>query len=75
MEKNDTWQIKFIELYPQATIKVFSKTGQLVFETKGYSSDWDGKYQGKNLPSGSYMYIIDLNDGSDVQRGFVDIIR
>lgn len=73
--KNDTWQIKFIELHPQAKVRVFSKTGQIVFDASGYSSDWDGKYNGKNLPTGSYMYIIDLNDGSEPMRGFVDIIR
>jgi gliding motility-associated-like protein len=73
--KNDTWQIKFIEMHPQASVRVFARTGQLVLDVTGYSSNWDGKYQGKNLPTGSYLYIIDLNDSSEPMRGYVDIIR
>lgn len=73
--KNDTWQIKFIEMHPQASVRVFARTGQMVLDASGYSSNWDGKFQGKNLPTGSYLYIIDLNDGSETMRGYVDIIR
>lgn len=73
--KNDTWKILFIEMHPQASVMVFSRTGQLVFETTGYNSDWNGSSNGKNLPSGSYMYLIDMKDGSEAMRGYVDIIR
>lgn len=73
--KNDTWQIKFIEMQPQANVRVFARTGQMVLDVTGYSSNWDGKYQGENLPTGSYFYSIDLNDGSEPMRGYVDIIR
>lgn len=73
--RNDTWKIKFIEMHPQASVRVFARTGQMVLDVTGYSSNWDGKYQEKNLPTGSYLYIIDLNDGSEPMRGYVDIIR
>jgi gliding motility-associated-like protein len=73
--KNDYWRIEYIELYPNATVQVFDRTGRVVFESTGYDGQFDGTYNGNNLPVGSYMYIIDLKDGSDPMRGFVDIIR
>jgi len=73
--KNDTWTVLFIELYPQAEVFVYSKTGKQVFQASGYQSDWDGTFNGNPLPTGSYMYFIDLKDGSEPMRGYLDIIR
>ncbi len=73
--KNDTWQIKFIELHPNALVQVFDRAGRMVFESNDYSNNFDGTLNGKNLPTGSYFYVIDLMDGSEVLRGFVDIVR
>lgn len=73
--KNDFWKIKFIELHPQAEIFVYSRTGRLVFHATGYNSDWDGTFNGKELPVGSYMYIIDLKNNYEPITGYLDIIR
>ncbi|MBN2777100.1 MAG: gliding motility-associated C-terminal domain-containing protein [Bacteroidales bacterium] len=73
--KNDYWKIMFIEMHPQAEVFVYSRAGQLVFNSTGYNSDWDGTNNGKVLPTGSYLYIIDLKDNSDPMRGYIDIIR
>ncbi len=73
--RNDTWVVKFIELYPEAEIYIYSRTGAQVYYSSNYQSDWDGTDNGKPLPIGSYMYFIDLKDNSDPMRGFLDIIR
>jgi gliding motility-associated-like protein len=73
--KNDYWKILFIEMHPQAEVFVYSRSGQLVFNTTGYNSNWNGTVNGKALPTGSYLYIIDLKDGSEPMRGYIDIIR
>lgn len=73
--KNDYWRIEYIELYPEASVQVFDRTGRIVFETTGYNGQFDGTYNGNSLPVGSYMYIIDLKDENEPMRGFVDIIR
>ncbi|MFH2143474.1 MAG: gliding motility-associated C-terminal domain-containing protein [Bacteroidota bacterium] len=60
--KNDTWEIKNIQLYPQAKVKVFNRWGTLVYSsTNGYDNSWDGKYNGSLLDSGDYYYIVILN--------------
>ncbi|MBN2681157.1 MAG: gliding motility-associated C-terminal domain-containing protein [Bacteroidales bacterium] len=74
---NDTWKILFIEMYPDADVKIFNRQGVSVYSSKGYSDSnaWDGTTNGKDLPMGSYFYVIDLNDGSNPLRGYVDIVR
>ena len=72
---NDTWEIKYLENFQKCTVNVFNRYGQKVFSSVGYPKAWDGKYNGSNLPSGAYYYIIDLKNGTGVASGSVMIIR
>ncbi|MEX2380351.1 MAG: gliding motility-associated C-terminal domain-containing protein, partial [Vicingaceae bacterium] len=60
---NDVWNIRLLEEFPNASVKVYNRWGELLYEqTNGYKEPWDGKYNGKALPVGTYYYIIDLKD-------------
>ncbi|HVW97363.1 MAG TPA: gliding motility-associated C-terminal domain-containing protein [Mucilaginibacter sp.] len=73
---NDNWYIKNIENYPRAEISVYSRYGQRVFKSTGYSIPWDGTENGKKLPAGTYYYIIDLKDDYLPKKaGWVLIVR
>ncbi len=73
---NDYWEISGIGSYPDATVHVYSRWGQLVFSAKnGYREPWDGTFKGKELPMETYFYIIDLKNGSEPITGHVSIIR
>lgn len=72
---NDTWNIKYLESYPGATVDVFNRFGQVVFRSSGYSRPWDGTVQGKVLPIGTYYYIINPKNGKPVYTGSITIIR
>jgi gliding motility-associated-like protein len=61
---NDLWTIAFIELYPENVVEIYNRWGELLFQVQGYQQDWDGTYNGKELPIGTYYYIIDLKDES-----------
>ncbi len=60
--KNDTWVIDYIEQYPDAVVEIYNRWGELLFHSEDYQNDWDGTYNGENLPVGTYYYIIDLHD-------------
>jgi gliding motility-associated-like protein len=47
----------------------------MVFYSDGYTNPWDGTYNGKPLPSGTYYYVIDLGNGDVPYKGDVTIIR
>ncbi len=72
---NDTWNIKYLESYPGATVDVFNRYGQIVFRSFGYSRPWDGTTQGKLLPIGTYYYIINPKNGKPIYTGSITIIR
>ena len=72
---NDTWVIQNMDTYPSATVKVFSRGGQQVFETKTGGAVWDGTQNGKPLPLATYYYVIDLQIGIAPVSGWVVIVR
>jgi gliding motility-associated-like protein len=71
---NDTWQIEYLESYPGTTVDIFNRYGQKVFSSVGYTKPWDGKYNGKVLPVGTYYYVINPKNGRSTMSGSVTII-
>lgn len=72
---NDTWVIPNISNFPKATVEVFKRDGEKVFQSVGYPAPWDGRYRGIDLPAGTYYFIIDTKNGKPVQSGPLTIIR
>jgi gliding motility-associated-like protein len=63
---NDFWVIeKIAEIYPENTLQIFNKSGQLVYEKSPYDNSFDGianvGSSGK-LPIGAYVYQIITGD-------------
>ncbi|QTE36844.1 gliding motility-associated C-terminal domain-containing protein [Mucilaginibacter gossypii] len=73
--KNDYWKINNAQNYPQAIVQIFTRYGQKVFESKGYSVPFDGTYNGTKLPSGVYYYILNLGKSCNLLSGSLSIIR
>lgn len=71
---NDYWVIKGIEDFPECEIFVYNTWGELIFYSKGYTSNWDGKYKGKEVPGGMYLYKIDTKSNNKVFQGYLSII-
>jgi gliding motility-associated-like protein len=72
---NDTWQIKNIHDYPNSTVEIFNRNGSRVFYSINYPIAWDGKYNGSELPSGTYYYVIRPDKTSKPLSGWVAILR
>jgi gliding motility-associated-like protein len=80
--KNDKFRIININAFEEANIKVFSRWGDVIFDYAGTgigyedeSKQWDGTFNGKEIPMGSYVYIIDLKNEEDPYTGTVTIVR
>ncbi|HOU99184.1 MAG TPA: gliding motility-associated C-terminal domain-containing protein [Bacteroidales bacterium] len=80
--KNDRFEIKGIEAYSHVSVEIFNRWGNKLFSFDGsgldyYNSDnqWDGTYNGKELPMGSYLFIVNLFNGEDAITGSVSILR
>jgi gliding motility-associated-like protein len=72
---HDKWEIKYLNTYPGCTVEIYNRYGQLVFQSTSYNKPWDGTFKDKQLPAGTYYYIINPKNGRKQMSGFVDIIR
>lgn len=78
---NDAFVIRGILNFPENTFVIFNRWGNKVYETSSYKNTWDGKTTlglrvgGDELPIGTYFYILDLKDGSDVFKGTIYLNR
>ncbi|MBA5629893.1 choice-of-anchor L domain-containing protein [Moheibacter lacus] len=72
--KNDYWEIRGLEAYPDAHIKIFDRYGKIfVDRTLTVDFRWDGKYKGEPIPSGDYWYIITIEEGTRSVTGHVSV--
>jgi len=72
---NDYWKIPGIELFPKASVMVFTRAGEKVFESVGYTTPFNGTYNGRQLTPGTYYYVINPNTGCSFRSGNLTIIR
>lgn len=76
---HDYWEIKNIEFYPEALVEVYNRSGDRVFRKRNYqntlNSAFTGRVDGKRLPSATYYYIINLENGDEPFTGTVTIVR
>lgn len=70
---NDTWTIGGLEFFPQSSVQVFNRWGQLLFESTGYNTPWDGRYNGSELPVADYYFIITYDQEKEPITGTVTI--
>jgi gliding motility-associated-like protein len=73
--KNDTWRIEALAAFPEATVSVFNRYGQKLFEGSGANAIWNGTYKGELQPPGGYVYQVNFKGRRPVRKGVVMIIR
>lgn len=70
---NDEWVIGGLEYFPNSLVQVYNRWGQLLFESRGYSTRWDGTWNGSKLPVADYYYVITYDESQDPITGTVTI--
>lgn len=62
--------------FPNSQVIIFNRWGDEVFRSASpYQSNWNGTYNGEDLPADTYFYVITLGNGSEPMSGFVMIQR
>jgi len=72
--QNDYFTIEGINQFPNNELAVFNRWGTKVFGMKGYKSAWEGTWNNKALPDGTYFYVLEDGEGRSY-KGFVEIRR
>jgi gliding motility-associated-like protein len=71
---NDTWGIRGFENNSAEVVSVFNRYGTKLFESKGYRNPWNGKFNGKILPPGTYYFMISPNNKGATLSGYITIM-
>jgi gliding motility-associated-like protein len=71
---NDTWTINGLNQFPNSKALIFDRWGQKVFSGDATNPTWNGTYEGKELPTADYYYIIELGNG-ETFNGVVTLKR
>lgn len=65
----DTWAPGCTENYPNLTFDIFDRYGRKV-ATYHVGQVWDGRYNGHELPTGDYWFVVKTND-PNIDKEFV----
>ncbi len=72
---NDLWEIKNLNLYNDCVLEIYTPQGLRVYRAVNYSKPWDGTYNGKPLPAGTYYYVINTNSERKLIAGYVTLLK
>lgn len=64
------------QAFPRSQVLVFNRWGDEVFRSSiPYRNNWEGTFNGEDLPPGTYFYIINYGDGTVPKTGYLMILR
>jgi gliding motility-associated-like protein len=74
--KNDFFLIRGLESYPINALTIFNRWGNVIYEKINYQNDWNGSgITGQSLPDGTYFAVLDVENGKQVLKGYVELRR
>ncbi|MDO7138529.1 T9SS type B sorting domain-containing protein [Algibacter lectus] len=66
---HDTWSIKYSETEETLDIKIYDRYGKLL-KTLDKNTSWDGSYNGRNMPTSDYWFVVTRADGKNYTGHF-----
>ena len=71
---NEVWDIG-ASFYTDNEVVIYNRWGAEIFRQKAYHDDWNGTFEGKEVPEGAYYYIIKFDGSDKVYSGSVTVLR
>lgn len=70
---NDDWVIGGLEYFPNSLVQVYNRWGQLLFESRGYTTRWDAQWNGRLVPIADYYFVITYDENREPITGTVTV--
>ena len=70
---NDFFYIRNIELFPNNKLNIYNRWGNRVYRTESYRNTYEGTFDGKDLPDGTYFYMLEIDE--EMHAGYLHINR
>ena len=61
--------------FPASEIVIYNEWGDEVYRAAPYNNDWEGTFNDKPLPDGTYFYTFREDQAAEWTKGFVTIYR
>ncbi|MGB3142923.1 MAG: Calx-beta domain-containing protein [Maribacter sp.] len=79
INRDDLDPLTNIKAEIQYNIVIFDRYGNKVYQVQNSNDTniWDGTYEGKEVPKGTYFYIMnyDIGSGPTIDKGWIQLIR
>ncbi len=72
--KNDVYEIKNIDKYPNSQLMIFNRWGNKIYESSNYELK-DNWWNGGNCPDGTYFFILTNSLKKINRKGYVTIVK
>lgn len=71
----EKWIVKNLDKFGITSVHVYDRFGKLVFMTKDPTEGWDGTYNGRNMPSTDYWYVVNVGEKDVQYTGHFTLLR
>ena len=68
--ENDGWDPDMYRSYPNLTVDIYDRYGRFI-KTLHSGEVWDGRYEGKEMPSGDHWYIFKTHEEGDDAQDYI----
>ena len=76
---NESFVIRGLGQFPDHRLEIFNRWGNRVYTAENYLNDWEGTFDNKMLPSGTYFYLLMLDGEAskeeNIRSGYLQIHR
>jgi gliding motility-associated-like protein len=66
---NDDFKIENVGFYPESTVEIYNRWGNIIFFSEGYNEAWNGK----NVEATTYSYVVRTK--YKIYKGTVEVLR
>jgi len=67
---HEVWQVLGAQFEPELEVVIFDRYGKLLAAFNGHDRGWDGRYNGQNMPSNDYWFVVRRANGRAYQGHF-----
>lgn len=75
--RNDKFNVQFMEYFPTSSIKIFNRWGQIVFENDNYASYQasTGGWDPVDDPEGTYFFELRIPTIDKIETGYIQVLK
>lgn len=67
---NDFWYIRWLYRFPDNEVIILNRWEDIVYKTDNYQNDWYGTWNGKDLPEGTYYFILRIFENGEQTQNY-----